>query len=246
MKYGIVKDLLTKNGFILEYCQTDMELDMVEFTRKGIDGSISIRFDVMEEDLPQHVINGENFTYDDEWLENINVASIFFDVDISISFMSENTLDVNGINSQNVIYLHGDDLMLTEYVINLICDPLTIFNFHQTYSIKVGEFFEKIKRFIPIINKYNLPCRVIKSSGDEYALYTNITVQFYTNKYDSIQFSINVLTWECEILVKIKPGFVDESDILDIDCDLYTFEKLLNDQYKELNEFNVNCEKYRI
>lgn len=246
MKYGIVKKLLIKNGFELAYSQTDNELDMVEFIRKGIDGSINIRFEVDEEELPQHVIDGDDFTYDDEWLEEIDVRSICFDVDISISFMSEGTLDIDGSEHTNIVLLHGDDLNLTEYVINLICDPLAILNFINTYSTKLNEFFEKIKRFTPVIAKYNLPCRVIKCSGDENALYTDVAVQFYNNKYNSIQFSFDVLTWKSQILMNLRPGFAEKSDQLDIDCDLGVFETMLDSQITEYCEFNEMCDKYRI
>ena len=154
MKYGQLKELLDKYGFKLEYVQTSGNLDKLEFINPSIEWVIYVDFD-NEYELPEDVFNGREFSYDEDWVLDVPINSIDFDIDVSIAFLSDDILDTYGSENMNKISLFNKDLYLAEEVIKIISDPYEIINFQEKYCLKQIEFFNGIKRFLPIIKKHN-------------------------------------------------------------------------------------------
>lgn len=228
MKYGQLKKLLTERGFKLEYIQTDGQLDMMDYLHPNIEGEVHVSFDD-DYELPQDIIDGREFSYDEEWLEDIPVHSIDFDFDVSIAFLSDDVLDTLGSEQTNRISLFGKDVELAEYVLDIIIDPYGFINFQETYALKQIEFFNFVKKFLPVISKYPFtPCPV-KTSGDETTLYSSIDLRFdyKGNNLCSIDFSMRVLNWNKEILMLVEPGFMTDSSIIPLDISVEDFEKEL-------------------
>lgn len=238
MKYKIIKDKLTEKGFKLEYVQTYNCLDMLQFEHPKIEGQINITFEDDEENIPEDILNGVNFSYEDaEWLNDINVQNISFDIDMSISYMSDNTLDIDGSENKNIIFIHGEDLNLFEEVLNMVTDPYIMFNYVKKYDEEKQIFFEQIKKFLPITEKHKLPFRIVKSNGNENCLYPSFVVQFYWSDNDSLDFTFSTLSYKKEIVVGLTYGFIDDTNILPIDCDYNVLENMVDAQIKSNEEF---------
>lgn len=235
MKYKIIKDKLSEKGFKLEYIQTYNTLDMLQFEHPKIEGQINITFEDDEDKIPEYILNGGAFSYDDaKWLDDINVNSICFEIDMSISYMSDNTLDIDGSNEDNMVYLHGDDLSLFNEVLNMVCDPYIMFNYVNKYNVEKQIFFEQIKKFLPITEKHKLPFRIVKASGDENCLYPSISVQFYVDRFNSIDFNFSTLSFKKEIF----PGLTyEETESLAIDCDYDILENIVDEKMKNNEDF---------
>lgn len=240
MKYKIIKDKLAEKGFKLEYTQTYNALDMLEFEHPKIEGQINITFEDDVEKIPEDILNGGEFNYDNaEWLNDINVKSVCFEIDMSISYMSDDTLDINGSNNDNIIFLHGDDLSLFDEVLNMVCDPYIMFNYVKKYDEEKQIFFEQIKKFLPITEKHKLPFKIVATSGNESCLYPSISVQFYVDSFNSLDFNFSTLSFKKEIF----PGLTyDETESLPIDCDYHVLENMVDKQLKSNEEF---LERYR-
>jgi hypothetical protein len=235
MKYKIIKDKLAEKGFKLEYVQTYNTLDMLQFEHPNIDGQINITFEDDEDKIPEDILNGGDFSYEDaEWLNDININSVCFEIDMSISYMSDNTLDIDGSNEDNMIYLHGEDLNLFGEVLNMVCDPYIMFNYVKKYDEEKQIFFGQIKKFLPITEKHKIPFRIIATSGNENCLYPSISVQFYVNDINSLDFNFSTLSFKKEIF----PGLTyEETDCLPIDCDYDVLENIVDEKIKSNEEF---------
>ena len=246
MKYKEIKDKLINKGFKLEYIQSYNELDMLEFINPDIEGEIKITFS-NDIEIPQNILDGEEFDYlKSEWIDDLNIGTISFDIDISISFMSDNTLDINGSTKDNIIYLHSEDLNLFDYILDLVCNPYGMFDYIKKYNSEQEIFFDQIKKFLPIIEKYKLPHRISKRSGNDSTLYPSFAIEFYVNNDDSISFNFSTVTFKKDILIAVKPGFLDDdNDGLSIDCDIKDFELVLDMQMNEKNEFEKLYKNYK-
>lgn len=228
MKYGELKKLLTERGFKLEYVQTGGNLDTLEFINPNIEGVIYVEFDY-EYEIPQDIIDGREFSYDEDWVLDIPIQSIDFDIDVSIAFLSDDVLDTYGSEQMNKISLFGKDIELAEYVLNIITDPFSFINFQETYANKQIEFFNQVKKFLPVISKYDFVPKPQKRSGDESTLYPSLSICFLYKGNDmcDIDFSMRVLNWEKELTIMVEPGFMTESSEQSIDISVEDFEKEL-------------------
>lgn len=228
MKYGQLKKLLTERGFKLEYIQTDGQLDMMDYSHPNIEGEIHVSFDD-DFDLPQDIIDGREFSYDEEWLNDVPIQSIDFDIDVSIAFLSDDVIDTIGSENTNRISLFGKDVELAEQVLDIIIDPFSFINFQETYANKQIEFFNLVKKFLPVISKYDFVPKPQKRSGDESTLYPSLSICFLYKGNDmcDIDFSMRVLNWEKELTIMVEPGFMTESSEQSIDISVEDFEKEL-------------------
>jgi len=245
MKYKEVKEKLIDKGFKLEYIQSHSELDMLQFENPKIEGGIDITFS-SDNDIPQSILDGEEFSYSTaEWVDDLNVGTITFNIDISISYMSDNTIDINGSEGENIIYLHSEDLELFDYVLDLVCNPYGMFEYIKKYNKEQELFFEEIKRFLPIIEKYKLPHRIVKRSGNESTLYPSFAIEFYVSDNDEISFNFSTISFKKDILMAVKPGFLDKENngILSINCDIEDFELELDIQMGARNDFYESFKK---
>lgn len=109
MKYKKLKKLLDEHGFILESTQTSGNLDMLGFVNPSISGVIYVDFDYNYEP-PQDIIDGREFSYDEDWVLDVPINSIDFDIDVSIAFLSDNVIDTYGSENMNKITLFKENL----------------------------------------------------------------------------------------------------------------------------------------
>lgn len=238
MKYKIIKDKLAEKDFKLEYVQTYGVLDMVQFVHPKIDGEIDVTFSCDESDIPKNILDGGEFDYETaEWLENLEVGSVAFNIDVSISYMTDGTLDINGSERENIIYIHGDDINLFGYILDLVSNPYTAFDFIKTYNYEKELFFRQIKKFLPITEKHKIPFRIVKRTGDPSTLYPSFSVEFYISDYDSLSFEFSTLSFKKEIIVGLSYGFIDEKSFLPIDCEYSVLENMVDEQIKSNKEF---------
>lgn len=240
MKYIEVKRILEEHGFKLEGFQTSGNLDMLSFCHPNIKGEIRVDFNY-DIEAPQDILDGREFNYNDEneiWLMEWPISSVIFDIDKSISYMSSGVLDTCGASFENEIDLFGEDLYLVEKVINLVVDPMSSINFQQEYTTKVNEFYEWVKTFIPIIEKYGLIPDVSPINGNESTMFKSFCVSFYKHSSrDSVNFSFNVLSWQRDVYIAIKPGLITESGELGSNPTFEVFEAELSRQLKFSDEF---------
>lgn len=228
MKYGQLKKLLTERGFKLEYIQTDGQLDMMDYSHPNVEGEVHVSFDD-DYELPQDIIDGREFSYDEEWLEDVPINSIDFDIDVSIAFLSDDVIDTIGSENMNRISLFGKDVELAEQVLDIIIDPFSFINFQETYANKQIEFFNLVKKFLPVIKKYNFVPFPQKRSGDESTLFTSLSLCFSYKGNSScyVDFFMRVLNWEKSIFIMVEPGYMTDSSEQSLDVSVEDFEKEL-------------------
>lgn len=247
MKYGEVKKYLNDAGFTLEAIQTSSELEMLSFWHPTIKGQIFVDFG-LDVDLPQDILDGKEFSYDDEkeeWLMNLNVTMVSFDIDVSMSFMSEDTLDTCGDTNENKIILFGEDVELTPKVLSIIIDPYGFMKFQREHSEEMNKFFAWVETFFPILEKYNLKPEAYSTSGNEGTLYRNIALRFSKSSMRFIDFYFNILTWNKSITIKIEPGFLEDSAYLKSDCSIEEFKSELERQWDVLIKFEEKIENIK-
>lgn len=239
MKYGEIKKLLNQYGFELEAIQTSSDLEMLSFWHPDLKGEIFVDFGP-DVEIPQDILDGREFSYDDEneqWLMNTNVNMVSFDIDVSISFMSEDVLDTCGDTNENKIVLFGDDVRLTPKVLSIITDPYGFMKFQKEHSEEMIKFFNWVETFIPVLEKYKLKPEAFSTSGNEGTLYRNIALRFSKERFRFIDFYLNILTWNKSITIKIEPGLLDDSAYLKGDCTIEEFKAELERQWSEWEKF---------
>lgn len=248
MKYIEVKKILEKHGFELEGFQTSGNLDMLSFWHPNIKGEIRVDFNY-DVEAPQDILDGREFNYKNEnetWLMEWPISSVIFDIDKSISYMSSGVLDTCGASQENEVDLFGEDLYLVEKVIKLMVDPMSSINFQQEYNTKVNEFYEWVKIYTPIIEKYGLiPC-VSPTNGNESTIFKSFCVYFYKHSpRNSVNFDFTVLSWHRDVYISLEPGLIAESGELGSNPTLEEFETELSRQLKLSDEFYERLSKVK-
>lgn len=230
MLYNEIKKLLNNNGFELEYTQTCGILDTLEFINPSIEGSVYIEFgDDLK--LPEDIKNGKCFSYDDDWLLDLPIARVEFDIDMSISYMSEQLLDTYGASDMNKIILYGEDLELTEQVFILLSNPYEFLKFQKTYAVRLTEFIDFVSKFTPIFEKHKLKMSVYKTSGNINTLYPSLSIQFGRDPFVYVDFYFTTLKWGKRITLQ------NINDTIDIDLNIST-EKLEKEIDAEISNAN--------
>lgn len=236
MKYRIAKEKLEAKGFYLSAHQTDYELPMLHFQHpkiKAPNWEITLHFS-HDTEIPEDVIDGREYSLDEEWVLDAEISAFESIIDISISFMSSDTLDICGAGDDNIIYLYGEDLYLVDKVLELVSDPYASLNFAKEYAEKVAEFMAWVNTFIPQFEKLKLPHYPHRRNGNRDVLYSSIGIKFELNKFDGIWFNMDVLTWKMHGHIKIAPGFSEhDSAYFDEKTSIKEFRKELGIQYQE-------------
>jgi hypothetical protein len=235
MTYREIKEKLEIRGFKQTAFQTDYELPMLHFTNpklscKNWEVTIYFSHDVI---IPEDVQKGRQYSFDEEWVLDAEISSFHSDFDMSMSFMSEDTLDTDGSSEENIIYLYGKDLYLVDKVLDLMIDPYASINFAIEYSQKVAEFMNWIKNFIPIIDKLKLIPVPHRRNGNEDVLYSSIGMKFELDDIHGIWFNLDIVTWK--MWGKIKLGLYTDKDstFFDFSTPLKDFRTELGIQWQE-------------
>ena len=236
MKYKIAKEKLEAKGFYLSAHQTDYELPMLHYQHPLIKASnweITLYFS-HDTIIPKDVINGREYSFDEEWVLNAEISAIESAIDISISYMSPDTLDTYGAIDNNTIYLYGEDLKFFDKILDLVSDPYVSINFAKEYSQKVSEFMDWVKIFIPSFEKLKLIPFPHSRSGNSDTLYRSIGIKFELDSFSGIWFELDVLTWKMHGHIKIAPGFCEQSSaFFDSSTTVVDFRSELGIQYQE-------------
>ena len=237
MKYREIKEKLEAKGFYLSAHQSDYLLPMLHFQHPSIGSNkweITLHFS-HDTIMPEDVENGEReYSFDEEWVLDAEISAFESGIDISISYMSPDTLDICGAGRDNIIYLCDEDLNLFDKVLDLISDPYASLNFAKDYSENVAKFMDWVKAFIPSFEKLKLMHYPFQKSGGEDTLYPSIGIKFELNSTDGIWFEMDVLTWKMTGHIKIAPGFCEhDSAYFDSNTSLKEFRKELGIQYQE-------------
>jgi hypothetical protein len=240
MRYGEIKDTLIANGYELEYFQTSGELDMLTFNHPTIEGGINVDFVYSTDGIPQEVIDGKEFNYDDDWVRDIVVNSIHFERNMSISYMTDGVIDICGSSEENIIFLHGDDIdRLFHTVMSLIIDPEAMLNFQLIYNVKIQYFINEINRFLPALKKQNLKLTINRTTGNDVTLFSSLSYNFSLKQNYCVSFTFVPLSWEMKIYLGVKLGYLSDDEILPITTPTYKFKVLLDAQ---CNEFKNDWE----
>ena len=240
MKYIQLKKLLNKAGFELKYIQSGGDLHVLSFIHPNIIGEIFVEFDDNVK-LPKNIEEGGEIDYNNEkelWLMNVKISAVDFNIDKSISFTSNDILDTTGATEENRIVLTGKDLKLCRKVINIIVNPNSLLDFQREFYKNQSNFFSKMGRFLPILQKYGLIGTPVKRSGNQDCLFPSISIIF-GGIYSNIDFYIEVLTWKSKIFVNIHSV---ESKVFDLDCNLEEFEAGVINQLKD-RELSIQYQK---
>lgn len=237
MKYREIKQKLESKGFYLSAHQSDYLLPMLHFQHPTITGKnweITLHFS-HDTIVPEDVENGEReYSFDEEWFLDAEISAFESGIDISISYMSPDTLDISGAGRDNTIYLSGEDLNLFDKVLELISDPYASLNFAKEYSENVANFMEWVKLFIPSFQKLKLMHYPFQKSGGENTLYPSIGIKFELGSTDGIWFEMDVLTWKKTGRIKIAPGFCEhDSAYFDSNTSIKDFRTELGIQWQE-------------
>jgi hypothetical protein len=209
MKYREIKQKLEARGFKFDAFQSDYELPMLHYahpTIKSSNWAITLQFS-HDTVIPEDVEDGREYSFDEDWILDAEISTFETNIDISVSFMSDDTLDTCCANDENSIFLYGKDLYLVDRVLDLICDPYSTLNFAEEYAKKVVEFMDWVKSFIPQFKKLNLPHFTFRRNGNEDVLYSSIGLKFELDSLSGIWFYMDVLTWKMHGHIKIAPGF---------------------------------------
>lgn len=194
MKYKEIRDSLFAKDFKIKSIQTGYNLEVPSFQHPKIDGEIFVSFGECD------IKEGTFIDYSkSEFLNDIEIEEVSFNINMSISFMSNGMIATSNEESENIIILHEEDIDKHFHtVLNIISDPYSVINFSEKYFEEVKKFNQQVKEFIPILNKHDFKLSVAKSSGDEGTLYSDFQLNFdyQGRKHDYVTFQFNVLSWE--------------------------------------------------
>lgn len=235
MKYREIKQKLEAKGFVLSGQQTDYDIPMLHFRNPKLSSKlweVTIQFS-HDTVIPEDVQEGREYSFDEEWVLDAEISSFQSDFDISMSFMSEDTLDIDGSNEENIIYLYGKDLYLVDKVLDLMTDPYAAINFAVEYSQKISEFMAWVKTFIPTFSKLKLTPVTFRRNGNEDVLYSSIGIDFEIDSNNGIRFYFDVLTWKKTGHIKIGLNSDKDKAWFDETISLQDFRTELGIQWQQ-------------
>jgi len=235
MKYREIKQKLEARGFQFDGHQTDYDMPMLHYnhpTIKSSNWAITLQFS-HDTVIPEDVENGREYSFDEDWVLDAKISTFETTIDISVSYMSPDTLDTCNGDEENLIFLYGKDLYLVDKVLDLICDPYGSLNFAKEYADKVTEFMAWVKSFIPQFEKLKLPHFQHSRNGNEDALYRSIGIKFELNRFYGIWFNMDVLTWKMHGHIKLAPGYEKDSAWFNSTTSVEDFRTELGIQWQE-------------
>ena len=211
MKYREIKEKLDAKGFQYSGCQTDCELPMVHFDHpkiKSDNWGITIQFD-RDINVNDFVEEDEEYSVTEGFILDVDVSSVEFGYNVSISFMSEGIIPTGNEDEQNIIVLYNEDLKLFDKVLEIVCDPYAALNFATEYAENVNKFMSWVNKFIPSFEKLKLSHYPYRANGDSNALYSSIGIKFESNSLKGIWFEMSVLNWNMTGHIKLAPGYCE-------------------------------------
>jgi len=237
MKYREIKQKLEARGFEFAGHQTDYDLPMLHYNHPSIkssDWAITLQFS-HDTQMPEDVYNGEReYSFDEDWVLDAEISTFETTIDVSISYMSPDTLDVWGADEENLIFLTGEDLYLVDKVLDLISDPYVSLNFAIEYSQKVAEFSNWVKKFIPSFEKLKLTPFPHRRNGDSDVLYSSIGIKFELDNLNGIWFNMDVLSWKMYGHIKLAPGYQEHNSAwFDSSTSIKDFRTELGKQWQQ-------------
>lgn len=236
MNYGKIKELLNSANFKLKYTQTDIVLDLLMFENDKIDGSVVISFGDVE--LPDDIINSE-FNYETaEFLNELMVNDITFNIDKGIQYSSVDVFSADGVD-ENHIYIQGDDIKYFSLILEILTNQDTIIDAICKHNNQVNSFLTNIKPFVSIlqqhgINKFTLN----RENSTQNTVIGNIHVAVF-NKYGMcVYFTLNWLSGKISILPQLTIDVEVEGDL---SWDLTEFEECVKTQSDAHNKLKKRC-----
>ena len=200
---------------------------------KGKDCEITLQFS-HDTQMPEDVENGEReYSFDEDWFLDAEISTFESTIDMSLSYMSPNTLDICGVDEENLIFLTGKDLILIDKVLELISDPYVSLNFAKEYSQKVAEFSDWVMKFIPSFEKLKLTHFPHRRNGDSDVLYSSIGIKFELDNLNGIWFNMDVISWKMHGRIKLAPGYDEDSAWFDSSTSVEAFRKELGIQWQK-------------
>jgi len=246
MKYKEVKEALINKGFVLEWCQSAGVLDAVTFISptycSETNDGITIEFDCKEEDLPINIRNHEEFSYDDKWIEELDVKNILFNIDKGISFgvngCSNNVLLEYEYKCSGNYKTNPSTLYLFSYFLDIFTtdDYIHFCNrFLKEYLIFTNIILNKFK---PILNRFKCSIQSFNmiNNYDIVPQYCDKSINYVFKKpYGNVIFYFDNVTWKMFCQIQIYPLITEEEmdgATFDLNCDINLFETELNKQIK--------------
>ena len=238
MKYKEIKESLYKNGFKITSNQTDSYINMPGFSHSVIKGDVYVSFDECEFE------DGIYIDYESsEFLNDIEIKCVLFEIDKSISYLSNDIIPLQ--DCKNSINLYKEDIdKYFHDVLKIVVDKYFFIDFSELYHEKIKTFNNKIKKFFPILDKYPFDMNIFKISGDEETLFSDVQVQFSYKggKYNSVWFDLKCISWDMSIHMSLdclNPININVDEI-----DEQKFDELLLNQIKECEKQNQYLIEY--
>lgn len=234
MKYKQAKEILDKNGFELKYFSTGANCEDFIFEHPKISGDIILEFSDNE------LFEEDEVALDDPRFSEVDIQSIAIRIDIGISFLTDGIIDTYGAEEINQIVLYKQDIDLFEKVMDMIQNPLHLLDFQVEYTQKVLEFNTFVKKFLPVLDKYNTHLVIEAVSGNENTIFRDFVIQFRIDnhiRHHKVAFYFKCLNWKKEIMIDIEGGTLPESAFMDENVSLKDFEKEVERQFVIYNKF---------
>jgi len=242
MNYKEIREKLVNAGFVLEYEERSSlyMFPVLCYANPLYKGFINISFE------ENNSLGHTEFPYENGWTDELEICNVSISIDISLSYMSSDVIDISNEIIENVITLLDHDIDLYfDKVLNIITNPYFLLSFDDNYNIHLTEFKGKVKRFIYLAKKYNFQTRLFPLSGNSTTLYRSLSIAFMNKGSNVVDFIFVPLSWKCYILV--NNIFVKENIIFDLDCELEELEEAIKiylnqieelDNYRNLNKLN--------
>jgi hypothetical protein len=193
MIYKNIKTKLLSLGFELESIQTGSFLHVLSYIHPVISGEIFIEFSD-DNVLPSYIDDTTEFSYDDEWVNDLIVGSVQIHIDKGIYFIPEEIADSG--SERNHILLNKRTLYLFDYVMDIMIDPLSDINFQIDNDSKRIEFNQKIKTLLPFIIKEDVKCNSQLNYLDESTVFGNYDIIISYKNHTLLWFSLELFTWK--------------------------------------------------
>ena len=206
MKYKEIKEKLINNGFKLK---TVRDGEILGFEKHDIEGEILVGLNSKE------IEDFDGLSFEDEWVDEITVNSISFNIDKSIPYSPKNSFSIYG--DDNFIHLYGESLSLFDKALNIINNPLSTIDFAEEYSSELVKFNKKVKPLIESLKTKYSDLKVLFVSSGGYCVFPSLVYQIQYDKFETkIEFIFRTLDWQHYIYI----GMIDMDDDYEMPIDI--------------------------
>ena len=170
-------------------------------------------------------------------LDSKTIQLIEIESDLAISFFPAGIIDTDDSDSRNGIFLNKKYFKLLDKVLNIVLNPQAAINHFIEFNEESIKFLQKVKRFEPILSKYNFGPP--KSYSENQESYSKEFCIVFDRKgegqpYEEVIFYFNNLAYNHYAVIEVYPNNTNES--FNLNCNLKAFEKELVEQL----EFSKN------